>query len=195
MLVNLPTSSTPTAPGLCFKLRRIVPYIPHQAKKSKRSTPTSPSQAPLAGVTEAPKSKPSKDGRAKEPRPGPKPTVVEPVLGEPGPSGAHAPVGELDYEPSYPDSDDYPREDALEVVEPRLTPAGEAAERRRAVSLSHLMTHVPMCKYCPYCRRAKARKKPALRKKGGARAENFGDQCTCDHLVCKNAPSVGIDDE
>ena len=112
----------PNGSELTLEVEANVPYIPHQAKKFKRSTPSSPPQAPVAGVTEASQSKPSKDGQAKVPEPGPRPTVVKPVLGEPGPSGAHAPVGELDYEPSYPDSDDYPREDALEVVEPRLTP-------------------------------------------------------------------------
>ena len=77
--------------------------------------------------------------------------------------------------------------------------AGARDLRREALSINHLMTHVPKNPYCEACRVAKRQFRPHLR--GGAQRvrrdppERFGDEVTADHIIVRAAHSQGIHGE
>jgi len=70
--------------------------------------------------------------------------------------------------------------------------------KAEAITLKHLMTHLPKNKYCPYCRWAKAIAKHA-RKRGHRREEGlpklFGQLVTGDHWLSKDGRSLGLNGE
>jgi len=67
--------------------------------------------------------------------------------------------------------------------------------RSESQSLSHMLTHRPLNKYCNSCRRCKAQRKPCRRgATSGYRAvpKEFGDVCTCDHIIAQDILSRGV---
>ena len=74
--------------------------------------------------------------------------------------------------------------------------AGARDLRREALSINHLVTHVPTNPYCEACRVAKMQRRPHRR--GGMRGVprevpgRFGDEGTAGHIIVKVAHSQGI---
>jgi len=65
--------------------------------------------------------------------------------------------------------------------------------KAEAVSIEHLMTHLPKNPHCTSCQRSKMQRKPCRRGAGlGKRPKNFGDQVTADHIVTYSDESQGI---
>ena len=66
-----------------------------------------------------------------------------------------------------------------------------------AITLRHLMTHLPKNPYCPHCQRAKMENVRLYRKRGagGHGADNFGDLVTADTMVLKGLRDRGINGE
>ena len=70
---------------------------------------------------------------------------------------------------------------------------------REANTLAHCFTHKPKNPYCIHCARGKVQR--ATIHKGtmqlGPTPANFGDQCTCDHLISRNdgGELINVEDE
>ena len=67
---------------------------------------------------------------------------------------------------------------------------------KEAVSVNHLMTHLPKNPHCSACQRAKIMTKPARRKLKGRRnrkVKRFGDIVTADHVWAKSHNDEGVD--
>ena len=75
------------------------------------------------------------------------------------------------------------------------TPERETRLRKEAVSLKHLLTHLPKNPYCQACLRAKLNKAPArrVRGEGAERPASFSAAVTSDHLISKDDASLGFD--
>jgi hypothetical protein len=70
--------------------------------------------------------------------------------------------------------------------------------RAEALSIRHLLTHQPKNKYCKACTRCKMQRTPCKRGASssyGPKPENFGDICTCDHIIAYDELSKGINGE
>ena len=85
---------------------------------------------------------------------------------------------------------------------PKAHPVGRSEKERdlkkEALSVHHLLTHMPKNRYCAACMKAKMQKAHCRKKKGeslGPRPLNFGDQITADHLISKDEASHGIDSQ
>jgi hypothetical protein len=72
-----------------------------------------------------------------------------------------------------------------EVPEPDLLPFEGRDLKAEAVSVAHLMTHMPKNPHCHACQTAKIQAKPAPRRTrpDEARPKEFGELVTADHLV------------
>ena len=55
--------------------------------------------------------------------------------------------------------------------------------RAEALSLNHLMAHLPKNPFCEACRKAKAIRTQKRKKVDGYKPTMFGEQTTADHLV------------
>ena len=65
--------------------------------------------------------------------------------------------------------------------------------KAEALSLEHLLTHTPKNPYCDVCQRAKVQRVQCRRHRlRGPAPENFGEQCTADHVVAYSERSQGI---
>ena len=68
-----------------------------------------------------------------------------------------------------------------------------------AKSLHHLMTHTPKNKFCETCRRAKAQKRPSVKRSAradpGPMPEKFGEVITADHIVTLDAGDKALHGE
>ena len=77
-----------------------------------------------------------------------------------------------------------------------VDPDGRRDLKAEAISLRHMMTHLPKNKHCPYCRWAKAIAKHA-RRRGHKREEElpkkFGQLVTGDHWLSKDGRSLRLD--
>jgi hypothetical protein len=84
----------------------------------------------------------------------------------------------------------YP-EDFPEGADEEPAPEGRDL-KAEALSLAHLMTHMPKNPHCEACQRAKITTKPArrLHREAGARPKEFGELITADHMVLR-APDAG----
>ena len=67
--------------------------------------------------------------------------------------------------------------------------------KAEAMSLRHLLLHLPKNDFCQTCQRAKMQRKPGRRvkKKLGPLPTKYGEEGTCDHWIAKNELSKGID--
>ena len=76
------------------------------------------------------------------------------------------------------------------------SPAEISRLKAEAVSTKQLLTHLPKNKYCETCRLAKAKRTHRRDKKNRADAspppQQFGEQCTADHVFSANIVSQGI---
>ena len=70
----------------------------------------------------------------------------------------------------------------------KYTPEKEHALRAQAVSLQHLLTHLPKNPFCEACLRSKLNKVPArkIAKVAEEQPTSFGEKVTCDHLISKD---------
>ena len=76
--------------------------------------------------------------------------------------------------------------------------SGRRDLRAESTSVRHLLTHRPLNKYCNACRRCKAQRKPC--KRGASTGyyptpKDFGDSCTCDHIIAYDDASKGVNGE
>ena len=76
--------------------------------------------------------------------------------------------------------------------------SGRRNLRAESTSVEHMLTHRPLNKYCNACRRCKAQRKPC--KRGASSGyypapKEFGDSCTCDHIIAYDEMSKGINGE
>jgi hypothetical protein len=106
------------------------------------------------------------------------------------PAADPASAGGGDAIPSEGEEEDIPG--AAEDLEVEA-PAGPRDLFAEAVSLRHLLTHMPKNPHCEACQRAKPQHKPHKRSLGlGPRPEKFGDEITADHIVAESDISQGI---
>jgi hypothetical protein len=78
-----------------------------------------------------------------------------------------------------------------------FSPEREAKLKEEALSLAHMLNHLPKNPFCLHCQRAKLNKKPArsVSFNEADRPKYFGHRTTCDHLISKNDVSQGWDGE
>ena len=97
-------------------------------------------------------------------------------------------------DPDPPASD--PNEDTVELE--GHCPLRSAEDwRADALTLRHMMTHLPKNPFCSHCQRAKMENVRLFRKKGAAGhgAEDFGDLVTADTMVLQGLRDRGINGE
>ena len=83
--------------------------------------------------------------------------------------------------------------DGPEDAEGTNSEASRRDLKKEALSIEHLMTHVPKNPWCPTCQRSKMQYKSHRRKSKATRKERFkhwGDCVTADHIITRNKKSL-----